>query len=183
MKELIIGKRTNKNYGINSKILPILVLLLCIPALGFSQVGIGVAAFAENPILQGTDTQSDVFDGGFSFGVNGRIRFLIFNLDALALYATPTESIDLFLTGQLSLPILPFLRLSAGVGPAIRFYLGDDGPDSPGIDWLNAKADLDIILGRISFGVSFQYLLPNTDASAIDFAQGRGRIGASFILW
>lgn len=161
------------------------ILILCMPADSYGQVGIGVAAYSDTPVLRGSNVDEDglALGNDLNFGANGRIRFNNLNLDALAFFDTPTETVNLYLTGQLSIPILPFLRFSAGVGPALRFYYGDEDYESFMVDWLNGKADLELVLGRISLGLSLQYILHSPDSGSIDFDQGLGRIGASVILW
>ncbi len=159
----------------------ILVFALAAPAGIFAQVGIGAAVFSDTPILAASDVNRDLLDGSFSFGANGRIRFNSLMLDALGMYATGEQTIDLYLTAQLTRDFLSLLRLSAGVGPAIRFPTGD-GEIS--VDWINAKVDADLIVfKRFSVGLSFQYLIPSSDVNAIDFSQARGRIGASALVW
>ncbi|GAB6089093.1 hypothetical protein [Spirochaeta dissipatitropha] len=158
------------------------LILVLLPASISAGVGIGAAVFSDTPILAAEDV-SDALDGTFTFGANGRIKFDRLNLDALALYAMEERSIDLYLTAQLSYDFLIF-RLSGGIGPALRFALSESSPvDEMTIDWLNAKFDLDLLLGRISTGLSFQYLVPSRNDRAVDFSSARGRIGASLILW
>jgi len=158
--------------------------LAFIPSAVYAGVGIGVAAYADRPILAADDVDASLLDEEFTFGANGRIKFDRLMLDALGLYSTAGPSIDLYMTAQLSYDLWIF-RLSGGVGPALRFPLADDKDpfDDLRIDWLNAKVDFDIVLGRISGGLSFQYLVPSREAQAIDFDSARGRIGASVILW
>ncbi|TVR63171.1 MAG: hypothetical protein EA426_01005 [Spirochaetaceae bacterium] len=168
------------------RMLLIVVVSIClfVPAQVFGGVGIGVAAFSDTPVLSSEDVNRELLEGTFSFGANGRIRFNSLNLDALGLYMQAEESIDLYLTAQLSLQFLLF-RVSGGIGPALRFPFGDgrDPIDDLSIDWLNAKIDFDVLLGRISAGLSFQYLVPSSAAQAIDFRRARGRIGAAVIIW
>ncbi len=160
----------------------ILIVALVAPASVFAGVGIGAAAYSDTPILAASDVNRDLLDGSFSFGANGRIKFDSLMLDALGLYATGEESIDLYLTAQLTGDFLSFLRLSAGIGPAIRFPLASN--DEISVDWINAKFDADLILfKRFSVGLSFQYLIPSSDVNAIDLSRARGRIGASALIW
>lgn len=160
----------------------ILVVALAAPANVFAGVGIGAAAYSDTPILAASDVNEDLLHGSFSFGANGRIKFESLMLDALGLYATGEESIDLYLTAQLTRDFLRFLRLSAGIGPAVRFPL--ESGEEISVDWINAKVDADLILfRRFSVGLSFQYLIPSSDVNAIDLGQARGRIGASVLIW
>ena len=160
------------------------LLGLALPATSFAGVGIGLAVYSDTPIFAADDVNSDLLDGTASLGANGRIKFNSLNLDALALYAQAEESLDLYLTAQLSHDLSIF-RLSGGVGPAIRFPFADElhPTEDLSIDWLNAKIDFDVLIGRITVGLGFQYLVPSTEASAIDFSRARGRIGATIVLW
>lgn len=159
------------------------LLLVFSPAV-HAGVGIGLAAYSDTPILAAEDVNTELLEGNFTYGANGRIKFGRLNLDALGLYSTAVPSIDLYLTAQLSYDLFIF-RLSGGVGPALHFPLSDDTDpfDDVRIDWLNAKVDFDIVLGRISAGLSFQYLVPSKEAQQINFDEARGRIGVSLILW
>ena len=162
----------------------VIVFALAGPAAAFAEMGIGVAAYSDTPIFAASDVDRDLLDGSFSFGVNGRLRFALLQIDALAMYASAEESIDLYVTPQLSVDLFSLLRVSAGVGPSLRFPLRGEEDDSVAIDWINAKIDVDLILlPRLTFGLSFQYLIPSSDVEAIDTSQGRGRIGATVLIW
>ena len=175
--------------GVSRKRFLVPVMMMCVlvvPGALFGDVGIGAAAFSDTPILAASDVNRELLDGSFSFGANGRLKFDSVTLDALALYASAAESIDLYMTGQLSIDLISLVRLSAGIGPAFRFPLAAEGSllDNLSVDWLNAKIDADLILFRaFSVGLSFQYLVPSSDVQAIDFGLARGRIGVSFLIW
>ncbi len=161
----------------------VIVFALAGPASVFARMGIGVAAYSDTPIFAASDVDRDLLEGSFSYGLNARMRFTLLQLDALAMYASAAESIDLYLTPQLSFDLLSLLRVSAGAGPSMRFPLGDDR-DDVAINWVNAKVDVDLILfRRLTVGLSFQYLIPSSDVDAIDTSQGRGRIGATVLIW
>ena len=164
----------------------VMVLALIVPASAFAGVGIGAAAYSDTPILAADDVNRDLLDGSFSFGANGRLKFNSLVLDALGLYQSAFESVDLYLTAQLSYDLLSLLRFSAGIGPAVRIPLASEEPlmDSLSVDWINAKFDVDLIMfRRFSVGLSFQYLLPSSEVNQIDFTLARGRIGASALIW
>jgi hypothetical protein len=161
-----------------------IVFALAGPAAVFAQFGIGAAAYSDTPIFAAEDVDRDLLDGSFSFGVNARMKKSLFQFDALAMYASAEESIDLYLTPQLSLDLLKLLRVSAGAGPSLRIPLAGDEGDGIAIDWVNAKVDVDLILfRRLTVGLSFQYLIPSSDVHAIDTSLGRGRIGATVLIW
>lgn len=166
-------------------LLAVVAMVLAAPAAVFAEIGIGVAAFSDTPILAAEDVNKELLDGSFSFGANGRMHFNSLMLDALGLYASAEKSVDLYLTAQLSTDLLGLIRVSGGVGPAIRIPLAAEGNliDNLSVDWVNAKVDVDVLLFNFSVGLSFQYLIPSSDVQAIDFSLARGRIGASVLIW
>jgi hypothetical protein len=163
------------------KILILVFVLAFIPLLSFAELGVGASAFFNSPVLigQSVDTH-ELWDGGFTFGADVRWKFLkILQLDALALITLDEiNAVGLYADAGLGFD-LAILRLSAGVGPTLLF-LGGDAPDWALLGF-NAKANADIKLGPISFGLSYLIDLNLDDGIALD--KSTGMLGANVLLW
>jgi hypothetical protein len=160
----------------------ILVLVLAfIPLLAFAELGIGASAFFNSPVLVGADVDThELWDGGFTFGGSARWKLLkILQLDALALVTLDeTNSLGLYPNVGLGFDVA-FLRLSAGVGPSLVFLF--DSPTDPTLLGFNAKANADIKLGPLSFGLSYMMALNLDDGVALD--RSTGMLGANVLFW
>jgi len=158
----------------------ILVLVLAfIPLLSFAELGLGASAFFNSPVLIGTPIdKSELREGGFTFGGDARFKLSILQLEALGLVTLGDQkSIDLYADAGLALD-LAILRLSLGVGPTVFFLLDSTDPNLVGF---NAKANVDVKLGRLSVGLSYIMDLMVEDGIALD--KSTGMLGANVLFW
>lgn len=158
----------------------ILVLVLAfIPLLSFAELGLGASAFFNSPVLIGTPIdESQLREGGFTFGGDARFKLSILQLEALGLVTLgDVNSIDLYADAGLALD-LAILRLSLGVGPTVFFLFDNSDPTLVGF---NAKANADIKLGRLSVGLSYIMGLMVEDGIALD--KSTGMLGANVLFW
>jgi hypothetical protein len=159
----------------------LIVLALClVPLLSFAELGVGGAAFFNSPVLVGQPVDKSVFDNGFSFGGDLRLKLAILQLEALGLVTTGggETALDLYTDVGLALDVL-FLRLSLGAGPNFTYIFGD-APD-PSILGFNAKANVDVKLGHLSLGVSYIMGLAVDNGIALD--KSTGKLGVSVLYW
>jgi hypothetical protein len=159
----------------------ILVLVLgLIPLALFADFGIGGAAFYNSPVLifQDVPTSSEGLGlEDFTFGANARFKLSLLQLDALALLTLgDAANVKAFLDAEVCLDLL-ILRLSAGAGPKFDYYF-DSGDFETGF---NAKANADIKLGKISFGLS--YIMDMTIDGGINLDKSTGMLGATVMFW
>jgi hypothetical protein len=163
------------------KTLIIVLVLAFIPLLSFADFGLGASAFFNSPVLIGQDIDGATLrDGGFTFGADARFIFLKFiQLEALGLVTLgDTPSVDLYADAGVAFDIA-FLRLSLGAGPTAFFLL--DNVADPTLLGFNAKANADIKLGRISFGLSYIMGLIVEDGVKLD--KSTGMLGANVLFW
>ena len=168
-----------------------ILLLLTIPLLAFADFQLGPSVYYNHPLLGEDSSDSDFSISNFTFGADARLKLLLFQGTALALY-TPGEStdegdiahtIDLHLTGGVAFDIA-LLRLGLGLGPSILFELGD-GADDPASIGTNVRASAELRLRRV--GLAFNYLMKFpfklSDASnIINEDKTRGLFGASVLF-
>ena len=159
----------------------LIVLALClVPLLSFAELGLGGAAFFNSPVLIGQDvTASGLTSGGFTFGPDLRFKLSILQLEALGLVtvAGGSTALDLYTDVGLALDLL-FLRLSLGAGPNFTYEFGGADPFMPGF---NAKANVDIKLGKLSVGLSYIMGLVVDNGIALD--KSTGLLGVSVLYW
>jgi len=163
------------------KILILVLVLAFVPLLSFAELGVGASAFFNSPVLIGQDVDThELWDGGFTFGADVRWKLLkILQLDAMALVTLDeTKAVGLYPNAGLAFD-LAILRLSAGIGPTLVFLL-DDVAD-PAMLGFNAKANADIKLGPISFGLSYLMGLNFDDGIALE--KSTGMLGANVLFW
>lgn len=164
------------------KKLVILVLVLAlVPLLSFAEVGVGGSAFFNSPVLIGQDVDvHELWDGGFTFGGDFRWKLLkILQLEALALVTLDeVNAVGLYPNAGLAFD-LSILRLSAGIGPNIVFFLDDVG--DPSMFGFHGKANADIVLGPVSVGLSYMMAL-NLDGG-IELKKSTGMLGANVLFW
>jgi hypothetical protein len=162
------------------KVLLLVLVLAFVPLLSFAEVGIGASAFFNSPVLVGADIDKhELWDGGFTFGGSLRWKLWILQLDALALVTLDeTNSLGLYPNAGLGFD-LAILRLSAGVGPNLVFLF--DSPTDPTLFGFNAKANADIKLGPLSFGLSYIMALNLDNGIALD--RSTGMLGANVLFW
>jgi hypothetical protein len=160
------------------RILLILVLVSFLPLSLFADLGIGGVAFLNSPVLIG---QPAIPDGlgleDFTFGGNVRWKLGILQLDGLALLTMGDAIVvDIFADAEAVLDLLLF-RLSAGIGPNVRYTFGT-GEMNTGF---NAKVNADVKLGSISVGLSYIMALTLDGGIALD--KSKGFLGATVLLW
>jgi hypothetical protein len=163
------------------KILILVVVLAFVPLLSFAELGVGASAYFNSPVLVGQSIDThQLWEGGFTFGGDVRWKFLkILQLDVPVLVAIDdVSSIGLLPNFGLAFD-LAILRLSAGVGPTVLFLLSD--VTDPALLGFNAKANADIKLGRISFGLSYIMALNFDNGVALD--KSTGMLGANVLFW
>jgi hypothetical protein len=163
------------------KIVILVLVLAFVPLLSFAELGVGASAYFNSPVLIGEDVDAhELWDGGFTFGGDVRWKLLkILQIDATALVTLDeTNSIGLFPNAGLVFD-LAILRLSAGVGPSLVFLLDDVG--DPVLLGFNAKANADIKLGPLSFGLSYLMGLNFDDGIALE--KSTGMLGANVLFW
>jgi len=160
----------------------LIVLALClVPLLSFAELGVGGAAFFNSPMLIGQEvTSSGLTSGGFTFGGDLRFKLSILQLEALGLVtvAGGDTALDLYTDVGLALDLL-FLRLSLGAGPNFTYVFG--GGADPFMPGFNAKANVDVKLGKISLGLSYIMGLVVDGGVALD--KSTGMLGVSVLYW
>ncbi len=156
-----------------------IVSIALLPPLGlFAETGFGVTAMYQSPMLSGRGPAPSTLDwDDFSFGGNLRFKLAFLQAETLALL-TPGggPALEGYLDGGLALDLF-VLRLSAGVGPDLR-YRFDTGELRTG---LNAKANVDLKLGRVSFGLSYILALDVQDGISLD--RSNGLLGLTLLIW
>ncbi|MBN2553835.1 MAG: hypothetical protein JXB06_13745 [Spirochaetales bacterium] len=163
------------------RIVLLVMVLALVPLLSFADVGVGAAAFFNSPVLIGQDVDvHELWDGGFTFGGDFRWKLLkILQLEALALVTLDeTNAVGLYPNAGLAFD-LAILRLSAGIGPNLVFFLDDVG--DPAMFGFHGKANADILLGPVSVGLSYMMAL-NLDGG-IELNRSTGMLGASVLFW
>ena len=163
------------------KIVIVVLVLAFVPLLSFAEFGVGGSAFFNSPVLIGQDVDThELWDGGFTFGADFRWKLLkILQLDAMALVTLDeVNAVGLYPNAGLAFD-LAILRLSAGIGPTLVFLL-DDATD-PTMLGFNAKANADIKLGPISFGLS--YLMGLNFDGGVALERSTGMLGANVLFW
>jgi hypothetical protein len=156
----------------------ILIMLICaVPAILTGQAGFGIAAFYNTPIEAGSFPDEDqIHTENFTFGGDLRLKLGILHGEALALVTLDPFVTDIFLDAGITLDIL-IVRLAAGIGPKFT-YGGEDRIMRGGY---NLKLNADIILGKISLGLS--YIFNTTLGSDLDVRGRSGMFGVSLLFW
>ncbi|MFP4113476.1 MAG: hypothetical protein ACOCY8_01695 [Spirochaetota bacterium] len=136
--------------------LMIIAMLLVLPAALFAQLQVGGTALYNFPYLADSETEADELSAAdFTFGVDARLKILLFQGSALALFTPGAEdvpgNIDLYLDGGVAFDIL-FFRLGLGAGPNFRIPVGEGETTGFG---LNVKATADVMLGDLAVGLSY----------------------------
>jgi hypothetical protein len=160
-------------------ILAVIAVLAMVPVAVFADLGIGAAAFYKSPILLGQPVDIDNLNvNQFSFGGDLRFKLGWFQAEGLLLYAAgDVNSINAYLDAGVALD-LAILRLSLGAGPNFTYNFGTSPPVQAG---LNAKVGADVMLGPISFGLSYIMAL-NID-NGIDIKTSSGLLGVNVTFW
>ena len=183
----------------------IALCILLLPVAAFAQFQIGPTAYYNFPLLEGGEMDIPEVQGidssDFTFGADARLKLAIFQVSGLALF-TPgfvaddysyywPPSIDIFLDAGVAFDIA-FLRLGLGFGPNFSFFLlGDEYGSAEFSDPVsfgtNLRATADIVLGGVSFGLSylmqFDFELGEATAQQIlDADKTQGLLGISVLL-
>jgi hypothetical protein len=150
-----------------------------LPVAIFAEWGVGGAALYKSPVLLGQpiDLSNHNVDQ-FSFG--GDLRFKLGSLQAegLLLYsAGSVNSLSAYLDAGLVMD-LAIVRLSLGAGPNFNNNFGTTRPVQAG---LNAKLSADVMLGKMSFGLT--YILAMNFDNGIDINTRLGLLGAQVMFW
>jgi hypothetical protein len=155
-------------------------LLLVVPLAAFAELGIGGAAFGKSPALVGQpDDTNNLNVSQFSFGGDGRLKLGWFQGEALVLYASGSgvNSLNTYLdvgwVGDLSI-----LRLSLGAGPSLVYNAGTNSGAQVGV---NAKVGADLMLGKISAGLS--YIMNLNINNGVQINTGAGLLGVNIMFW
>jgi hypothetical protein len=161
------------------KLILLLIVLVILPVAVFADFGVGGAAFYKSPVLVGQPISTDnVNVNQFSFGGDLRFKLGWFQAEALALFSAGTVmSFNLYLDGGLALD-LAILRLSLGAGPNFAVNFNEASAVQAG---LNAKLGADIVLGPISFGLS--YIMALNITNGVDITTGSGLLGVQVLFW
>jgi len=154
------------------KKLLLILLVLLLPAALFAEFRLGPTAFMNFPLIQDNTYNVPELDGidpsDFTFGVDARLKILLFQASAAALFTPGAEatdslgdpvvlpaSMDIFLDAGIAIDIL-ILRIGLGVGPNFSFFFGnEDTISDPQSMGFNLKGTADIVLGPVSFGLSY----------------------------
>jgi hypothetical protein len=161
------------------KLILILAVLIAIPAATFAEWGFGGAALYKSPVLIGQDVDtSNLNVNQFSFGGDARLKLGWFQAEALLVYsAGDTNSLSAFLDAGVALD-LAILRLSLGAGPNFNNNFGESKPIQAG---LNAKLGADVMLGKVSLGLT--YLMAMNLDNGVQVTTKTGLVGAQILIW
>ena len=162
------------------KMLIVAALLVLLPLAAFAELGVGGVAFYNSPVLLGqTEKPEELSVNKFTFGGDARLKFSLFQGEAMLLYSTSedVQSLDIFLDAGVALDVL-ILRLSAGIGPNFTYNIGESEALDTGF---NAKLNADVKLSKISVGLS--YIMDLNLDSGVDLDTSAGLLGATVLLW
>ncbi len=163
----------------------VIAAMLIIPATAF---GAGLLGLRVGPTAildldeDGLPEEFDIAD--FQFGADARFNFTIVELGLLTRIQMPKEdddpwNIDALPTAGVSLPLLPMLKVGAGLGPNLNFKIGDsvDGDDDIMNASLSLRGTADLSLGGLSLSVfglvnsstTFNQLFDDPDVGFTEF--------------
>jgi hypothetical protein len=156
-----------------------LSVMVLLPIMAFADLGIGVATFLKSPVLIGQpiDTEHMNVDQ-FSFGANLLYKLGWFQVEGLLLYSTgDIQSLNFYLDAGVALDV-SILRLSIGAGPNFVSNLQESHLSQAG---LNAKIGADVVVGKVSMGLS--YIMALNFDNGITADTGSGLLGIRLLLW
>jgi len=164
------------------KILLLVLILGFVPLSVFAELGVGGSAFLNSPVLIFQPLPKDgVTLDDFTFGGDVRFKLSLLQIDALALVTMGENTIfDIYADAGIALDLLLF-RLSAGVGPTMRYVIGGGTNDLLG--GFNVKANADVKLGRLSVGLSYIMNLIIQEGFKLDLNWSTGLLGATVMFW
>ena len=156
----------------------LVALVLLLPAAVFAELGVGVAALYNSPVLIGQKVSAiDLNVNKFSFGPDLRYKLWILQLEAMVLGSFgSSSSLDGLIDAGVAFDIL-FLRLSAGVG-LNGTYQFTDGRFDKGF---NTKLNADLKFGKLSFGLT--YIIAMNIAGGVRWDLSSGMLGATVMYW
>ena len=175
------------------KILLILIVL-CVPAFVFADFQIGPTALYNFPLLKDEGVEKPELNASnFTFGADARLKLLIFQGSAMALY-TPGwvdemdityayPSVDLHLDLGVAFDILMF-RFGVGVGPSMQFTIAEEISDKVDLG-VNGKASAEIQIGRIALALNYLVMIDfekGNPESLLNFDTSTGLFGVSALL-
>ena len=161
------------------KLVLILAVMVILPVAVFADLGVGAAAFYKSPILLGQDNDIDNLNvDQFSFGGDLRLKLGWFQGEALLLYSGgDVNSLNMYLDAGVALD-MALVRLSLGAGPNFTYNFDERSPAQVG---LNAKVGVDVLLGRVSVGLS--YIMAMNLDNGLYVNTGTGLLGAQVLFW
>jgi hypothetical protein len=173
-------KKNKEVRLIMRKVILILAVLVIMPIALFAEFGLGGAAFYKSPVLLGQSVDAGNMNvNQFSFGGDARLKLGWFQAEGLLLYsAGDVQSLNTYLDAGLALDVA-ILRISLGAGPNFTYNLNQNSHTLQA--GLNAKVGADIVLGPISFGLS--YIMAMNLDNGIDIKTSSGLLGAQILFW
>lgn len=161
------------------KLALIFVVLTLLPVAIFAELGVGGAALFKSPVLLGQSI--DLSNQGvnqFSFGGDLRYKLDWFQAEGLLLYsAGDINSLNAYLDAGVALDLSIF-RMSLGAGPDFNNNFGESNPIQAG---LNAKVGCDVLLGKMSVGLT--YILALDVGNDMVINADAGLLGAQVLFW
>ena len=162
------------------KVVLLILVLALLPAVIFAQLGVGGAAFYKSPVLLGQQLDLNNHNvNQFAFGGDLRFKLGLFQAEGLVFYCAGSQVSGLmtFLDAGLALDVA-IVRLSLGAGPNIMYNFNATKPVQMG---LNAKIGGDIMLGKVSVGLS--YIMSLAISNSVDVNTASGLLGAQILFW
>lgn len=164
----------------------ITTLLLLLPVALFAQLQVGGTALYNYPLTERSSADTgELTPSDFTFGADARLKILLVQGSALALFTPGTDTvpgnIDIFLDGGIAFDFLLF-RFGLGAGPNFRVPLGEGETTGFG---LNVKATADAMLGDLGVGLSYlnKFELAFSQAGELlDQDYSKGLLGVSVLF-
>jgi hypothetical protein len=161
------------------KTILMLFALAILPAAIFAQLGVGGAVLYKSPVLLGQSVDIDNHNvDQFSLGGDLRYKLGLLQGEGLLLYSAGTvNSLSAYLDAGVVLD-LAIVELSLGVGPNFNNNFGASRPVQAGF---NAKIGADLMLGRMSVGLT--YIMAMNIDNGVDVNTRSGLLGAQVLFW
>lgn len=157
----------------------VLAFIAMASSAAFAEFGLGGAAFLKSPVLVAQPIDiSNLNVNQFSFGADARFKLGWFQAEGLLLYsAGDVNAFQAYLDAGVALDIA-MLRLSFGAGPNFSASIVELSPIQAGI---NAKIGADIVIGKVSFGLS--YIMALNISNGIYVGTSSGLLGLQILFW
>jgi hypothetical protein len=155
-------------------------LLLVAPLAAFADLGVGAITLGKSPALVGQpDNTNSLNVGQFGIGGDARLKLGWFQGSGTLLYTSGSgvNSLDSYLDAGWTGDLGP-LRLSLGAGPNFVFNSGANTGAQVG---LNTRAGADIMLGKMSLGLT--YIMALNLANGVQINTGAGLLGLNVMFW